>query len=110
MIDEFQVCAHAHADVGIRELLGDTGAVSLVGDLLAEWWQVILAVGVLDVSQEISSSAHEVVTSAQEVSGGSHLWWVDIGLGYQAGLEECGDLAGVDPVVFGLPAVYGSHV
>jgi len=110
VIDEFQVCHDTHADVGIGELLSNPGAVTLIGDLLAEWWEIILAVGVLDVGQEISASTHEVIAPAQEVSSGSHPGWVDIGLGYQASLKECCDLTGIYPVVFGLPTMYGFHV
>jgi hypothetical protein len=63
----------------VEEMLGEVVAGGLVGDLLAEGGEVVLARGVLDVREQLGALAHEVAATAQEVSGGPHLPRVDVG-------------------------------
>jgi len=85
-------------------------AVCFVGDLLFELWEVVLAVGVLDVGEQFGPFAHEVVSAAEEVAGGAHFSGVDIGYGQGTSAEEGGDFMGVDFVVFAFAAVDRLHV
>ena len=97
-------------DTGVSEALYHTAPVARVGELLLELGQVVLAVGVLDVGQELGAFASEVQTAPQEIPGGPHLGRVDVGLGDHATAQQGGDLQGIDPVVLGLTAVDGFHV
>ncbi len=107
VVDELDIDLYAVTDDRIGELLGQSDAVDLVSDLPAELGQVALAVGVLDVAGEITPFADEVGPPAHEASGGPHPLGVDVGEGKGAAAEQGGDLAGVDPVVLGLPSVDG---
>ena len=60
--------------------LADPLAVRPVGNPLSRSYEVVLVVGVLDVSQQLPSVADEVETSAQEIPRGSHLGRGDVGL------------------------------
>ncbi len=76
----------------------------------SNWSRLVLAVGVLDVSQQFGAFASEVEPTSQEVAGGAHLGWIDLGLGDHAAAEQRGDLQGNDPIVLGLAAMDGFHV
>jgi len=91
-------------------VFADPLAVGLIGDFLFELREVVLAVGVLDVSEQLSPFSHEVVSSAQEIPGWAHLLGVDISHGDHASPEQCGDFLGVDSVVFAFAAVDGFHI
>ena len=78
MIDQLEIRLNASLDVGITELLGKTLLVHLTGYLLPELGQVVLRIGVLDVSEQIGAPPHEIVSAPQQVPGGSHLGWIDI--------------------------------
>lgn len=78
MIDQLEIRLDASLDVGITELLGKTLLVNLAGYLLPELGQVVLRIGVLDVSEQIGASPHEIVPAPQQVPGGSHLGRIDI--------------------------------
>jgi len=68
----------AFLDRGIRKVIGDTITVSFVGYFLFELWKVVLAIGVLDMCEQLCSFSHEVVSAAKEVTGGAHFSGVDI--------------------------------
>lgn len=91
-------------------MLGHPGAVALVRDALGERGEIVLAVGLLDVGEKLGPFARKVATPAQEIARGAHLPRVDVGHGDVSAAQEYGDLVRIDPVVFGLPAVYGFHV
>ena len=57
VIDQLEVDLDALAHAGIGEALGDAGAVGLVGELLAGLGEVVLAVGVLDVGEQLGALA-----------------------------------------------------
>jgi hypothetical protein len=69
-----------------------------------------LVVGVLDVSQELTSLSHQGEAATEEVSSRAHLGWVDVGLRKHASSKEGGDLESIDAVVLGLASVNGLHV
>ena len=52
--DQGQVGFNAGLDGRISKAFSDTGAIGLVGDLFADLRQVVLTVGVLDMSQKIA--------------------------------------------------------
>lgn len=110
MIDQLEIRLDASLDVGITELLGQTLLVNLPGYLLPELGQVVLGIGVLDVSEQIGASPHEIVSTPQQVPGGSHLGRIDICHWDHAASKQAGDLARVDLIVFSLPSVYRFHV
>jgi hypothetical protein len=109
-IDQRQVHLDGLAYRGVGEVFGDPSAVPLVGDLLAEGGQIVLAGGVLDVGEKLGALLHEVAASAQQITGGAHLGRVGVRRGNQAAAQERCDLMGVDLVVLRLSAVNGLHV
>ena len=110
MVDEIEIGLDASSNVGVNELTGDTFPVDLVGDLFTELGEIALAIGVLDVGEEIGTFPCEVVTTPEEIPCGAHGCRVDVSLGEHPGPQQPGDLAGIDPVVFDLGAVDGLHV
>ena len=56
--------------------------------------QVVLAVGVLDVAEQVGALAGQVVAAAQQIAGGAHLGGIDVGHGEAcrraAGRRSCG--------------------
>jgi hypothetical protein len=108
--NQAQVDLDALLHSGISKTLGNAIAIGLVSDLLPNFGQVILAVGILDMSSELSAFAHQVDTASQQVAGGTHLSRIDIGLGEHATAQQCCNLLGIDRVVFGFAAVDGFHV
>jgi hypothetical protein len=110
MIDKFEIGFDAPSDDGIGELFGDTLAIDFVGDLFTELGKVTLAVGVLDVAQEIGTLTHEVVTSSKKVTGSPHFGRIDVSLRDHAGTQEGSDFTGIDFVIFDFGAVDGLHV
>ena len=69
-----------------------------------------MGVGLLDMGQERRPLARQVAAAPQESAGGPHLGRIDRGLGQPAAAQQCGNLGGIDLVVFGLAAVDGFHV
>ena len=108
--DQLEVGFDADPDVRIDELFGDGLPVGLVGDPGAERLHVVLAVGVLDVTDEVGALTGQEVASSQKIPGGAHGGGIDVGHGEVTAAQESGDLAGIDAVVLGLPAVDGLHV
>ena len=95
---------------GLGKPLSDTIAVRLIGDLLADFGQVILASGMLDVGSQLRPCAHQMHAAPEEISRGPHLGGVHIGLGQHAATQEYGNFMGVDRVVFGLTPMDRLHV
>ena len=85
-------------------------AVARVAELLRQRRQVVLAVGVDDVGDELAALPHEERAAAQQVARGALGARVDVGQRESAAAQERGDLPGVDLVVLGLAAVDGLHV
>jgi len=108
--DQLEVGFNAHPDIRVGELFSNTDAVLLVGDVRLERLHVVLAVGVLDVAEQLGPFSGQVVASSEQIPCGSHLGRVDVGHGESTAAHESGDLAGIDAIVLGLPSVYGFHV
>jgi len=104
VIDELEIDGDASLNLRIRELVDDSFPIDLVGELYSELGQVVLAVGVLDVGEKISTLSDEVAAAAKKIPGGPHLRGINIGHRDHAASEKPSDLSGVDPIVFGLPS------
>jgi hypothetical protein len=63
-IEELEIHLDAFLDAGIGEVLGDSVAVCLVGQLFLELGEIVLAVGVLDVGEKFGAFSHEVVAAS----------------------------------------------
>jgi hypothetical protein len=59
MANQRAVACEALVHRGIGQPLGAAGAVGLIGNLLANRGQVVLAVGVLDMGESLDSCAPE---------------------------------------------------
>jgi hypothetical protein len=92
------------------EPLDNPFSVLGLGNAAQEVGKVILASGVLDMSEEFGPLSHEVVSSPEEISGGTHPGRIDIGLREHSSPEQGGDLMGIDLIVFGFSSVDGFHV
>jgi hypothetical protein len=68
-VEELEIDLAAFADGGIGEVIGESLPVRLVGDLLLELGEVVLAISVLDVGEELGALSHEVVSAAQQIPG-----------------------------------------
>ena len=94
----------------IGKALGHAAAVGLVGDVLADRGQVVLAVGLLPLGQEVGPLAHQGDAAPQQVTGRPHVGGLDRGLGRHAAAQQRGNLVGIALVVFGLAPVKGLHI
>jgi hypothetical protein len=77
------------------------------GDLLAEFGQVVVTVGLLAMSQPFSACAHQVCAASSEVAGRPPLSRIDRGWREHATAAQLGHLVGIDRVVFRCAAVDG---
>ncbi len=84
IVDQGEVHRDAFLDRGSGKALGDPGAVGLVRDLCADVGQVILAIGLLDMCQQLSPLAHEMYAASEQVSRGAHGRGIDVGVGQHA--------------------------
>jgi hypothetical protein len=95
---------------GIREPLGDSLAVGFLRNLFADLGQVILAVGILDMGEQLGACAREMQAPPQEITGRTHLRRIDIRLGQHAATQQPGNFLGVDLIVFRLATMDGFHI
>ena len=79
-IDERDIERDAFAYAGVGEALSQVDSVGLAGDFLAEGLEIVLAVGVLDVGEQLGTLVDQMVAPAQQVTGGAHFGWIGIGL------------------------------
>ena len=84
--------------------------VRLPGQPAVEGRQVVLAVRVLNVGDQLRFLADEEGSAPQQVAGFAHGPRVDVRHREHPAAQQAGDLAGVDAVVLGLAAVDGFHV
>jgi hypothetical protein len=84
---------------------GDLALVGLIGHLLANRGQVVLAVGLLDMGEYLGSCAHEMYPAPEEIPGGAHRRGIDVGLREHAPAQEDRDVLGIDSVVVGCAAM-----
>ncbi len=100
-----------HLDVlVVAEVLEEVVAVRRAVDALADRLEVVLSVGVLDMTEDLGPFAGEEQAPAQQVAGGAHLARVDVGDGEVTAAQEHGELVGVEAVVLGFPAVDRLHI
>jgi hypothetical protein len=109
-VEQRQVDLDALLDGGIGEAFRDPLPVGLVGELLADFGQLVLTVGILDMSQQGRALAHERHPTPQQVPGGPHLGRINVRLGEHPPTEQHRSLVGIDCVVCGLATVNGLHV
>jgi hypothetical protein len=100
--------AFVHGRVG--NAFSDAMTIGLVGDVLPDRRPVILAVGLLDMRQACSACAHQRRAAPEQVPGRPPRSWIDRRLGPHAAAQPCGNLVGIDRVVFGLAPMEGFHV
>ena len=109
-LSQCDIGGNGHLNGVVVEVCDDSAPVfGLVGSFL-QGWQVVLGVGVLDVSEQLAALPGEEQALAQQVASRSHLSGIDIGIGKVAAAQQGGDLVGVEPVVLRLAAVDGLHV
>src|SRR5262249_21484332 len=63
----------------ITEALGYSLAVGFISGFLADLREVVLAVGVLHMGQQLRAFAHQIHAAAKQVPARSHFWRIDIG-------------------------------
>jgi hypothetical protein len=95
---------------GIGEAFSNAVTVGFVGDLFADLGQIVLAVGVVHVRQQLGAFMCQMHAATQEITGGAHLGGIDIRLREHTATEQGGNLLGIDFVIFGLTPMYGFHV
>jgi hypothetical protein len=110
MADHGEVHCAALLDGRIGEPLRDAASVGVVGHRLAALGPVVLAVGVLAVSEELRPFPRERQPAPEEIPGGAHLGRIDRGLGEHATAPEDSHLVRIDPIVFGFAAMDGLHI
>jgi len=71
MADQGEVHFDALLDGWIGEPLSDTASVGFVGNLFADLGKVVLAVGVLNMNQQLGPFPHEVSPTAEQIAGGA---------------------------------------
>ena len=71
---------------------------------------VVLAEGVVPVSQQFASATDQEAATAQQVTRRPHLAGIDVAHREGSAAQQSGDLFAVDLVVFGLATVDRSHV
>jgi hypothetical protein len=117
-IHDEQIVVTGELDVGgdalengrVRELLGDALSVAPIVDASLRGRKVVLVVGVLNVSEEMASLAHQGEPAAQEIPSRAHLGRVDIGLREHSSPKQRCDLERIDAVVFCFASVNRLHV
>ena len=108
--DQTDIQLNAFAGAGVFEALGQALSVEGIAQVFPDLWMVILTIGIMNVSQQFRTLAHQVHAPAHEVAGGAHFCRVDIGHGEHAAAYERGDFMGIDLVVLRLAAMNGAHI
>jgi len=96
VIDQREVHLHGLTHARFVKAFGHSFAVGLIGDLLADLREVILAVGILDVGEKLGAFAHQVHTATKQVAGGSHQSGIDVSQLTAAGGKELALLAAAE--------------
>jgi len=109
-LDDGKISPDHFPDRGVLKLLSNSFPVLGFGDPAEIVGEVVLTPGVLNVSVEFGPFSHEMVSSSEQIPGGSHTGRIGIRHGDHPSSEQDGNLVGVDLVVFGFAAVNGFHV
>jgi hypothetical protein len=107
--DERQINGHTLVDGWSGTALGPPLAVGFGGALFAKGRQVIRAVGILHVREELGPFVCQRHAAPQQVTGGAHVGGRDRGLREHAAPEQDGHLWRIALVVFGLAAMDSLH-
>ena len=93
-IQEPEINLNVGADTGIGEALGDLqgGAVPGVDQLLAEGGQVVLAVGVDEVGDDLRPLVYQVHAAAQKITGLAQALGINVADGQVAATQQEGNL------------------
>src|SRR5262252_9372337 len=79
MIHQLKIDLDASLYARITEALGYSLAVGFISDFLADLREIVLAVGVLHMGQQLRAFAHQIHAAAKQVPARSHLGRIDIG-------------------------------
>lgn len=85
-------------------------ALAWLGNVPERSRQIVLAGRIRDMGPGFGPLARQVIASAQQVAGASHVFRIDIGQRKRSAAQQYGDLVGIDLVVLGLAAVNGAHI
>jgi len=103
---DFETLVHSR----ISTALGDPITVGFIGHLFADRRQMILAVGMLDVCQELGPLACQRHPAPEPVAGRPQGGRIDRGRREPPTAQQHGHLVGIARVVFGLAPMDGLHV
>src|SRR4030042_3598362 len=108
MLDEGDIEFYAFLYAGIGEAVGNAyfDSVAFPCDP-SHIGKVILVIGVLDMGNELSPFSCEVSATPEQISGGSHFGWIDIGHWHHAATKQGRYLICVYFVVFCLATMDG---
>jgi hypothetical protein len=104
-----EVDRHALLHGRIGQARGHALPVGLVGEVVAELGEGVLAGGLWDMSSPLGTRAHQGHPPAEQVPGGPHRVRVGGGLWEHATSEEPRHVVRVHAVVCGLAPVHGRH-
>jgi len=107
--NEGEVSRNALWHGGIGTPFGDASPVCLLGQLLPNLGQIVLAGGMLDRREHRGPCACAMHAAPQQVAGRPHRGGRDVGVWEQATAEQHGDFLRVNPVIFGRAALDGLH-
>ena len=107
--DERQIDCETFLHRWIGKACGNALTVGFVGDLFADGWQMILAVGIVDMCQELSPCRCQRHATPEQVAGGAHLGGRHRGLREHTAAQKRRNLLGIARVVCGLPTMESLH-
>ena len=110
VVNESHVQCDGLAHAGLGEVFLHSLAIALVRQLLAELGEVVLAVGILHVGQELRPLAHPMTATAEQIAGRAHLRRIDVGHQQHAPAQQHGNLVGVTLVVLGRAPMNRLHI
>src|SRR5215813_11621725 len=109
MVDQGEVHLDALLHCRIRKVLGDLGTVGFIRNLLANRRQVVLAIDVLPMRQQLRPLARQMYPAPEQITGRAHLCRRDIRLWEHAPTQEHRNFLRIDAVVFSFPTMNGFH-
>lgn len=110
VVEELKIRLHALPYRGDREVLSDPFPVLLPVQSPPDRFEVVLAVGILDVGQQLRPSSHKEASPPEQVPVGPHLPGIDISNRKHPAPDQPDDLLGIDFIVLGFSSVDGFHV
>jgi hypothetical protein len=105
--DQIEVDLKGLVDSRVVKPLGAAFTLGLISDCLADCWQVIWRIGIVDMRQAFRAFAPQVGAASKHITGRAPLGRIDRGFWKHAAAEQGGQLVRVDVVICGLTAVHG---